>query len=267
MEKQRFIGFRKTGYTPKLSAIALCMAIFSTFLTISLAKAGEVHETYTDRTYQIKEDGTIREQEYRKEITRPLKKDDYTGVYAGVTLELQKITKEAFAQAEATTLEVKTAEKVVVTTSETVSTKEESAVIVKHFPESTYIKGAIMEHGEAGGVPSMTERSGTLWISCNRVDSDDPFFPDSLEAVIEQRWQFDGYTPGGTYTQEDYDLAVDVFERWYREKHGETAAEVGRTLPADYLFFTGDGVHNYFTKTQNGTPYVWGSELISPYKN
>jgi hypothetical protein len=42
---------------------------------------------------------------------------------------------------------------------------------------------------------------------------------------------------------------------------------VGRTLPSDYLFFTGDGEHNYFTKVQNGIPYVWGSLLVSPYKN
>ena len=134
---------------------------------------------------------------------------------------------------------------------------------IKHFSESTYIKGAILLHGEAGGIPSLTEQSGVLWIVCNRVDSESSFFPDDIESVIEQEGQFDGYIPGETYTEADYELAVDVFERWYREKNGET--EVGRTLPKEYLFFLGDGEHNHFTTTQNGLPYKFGSQLISPY--
>ena len=134
---------------------------------------------------------------------------------------------------------------------------------IKHFSESTYVKGAILLHGEAGGIPSLTEQSGVLWIVCNRVDSESSFFPDDIESVIEQEGQFDGYIPGETYTEADYELAVDVFERWYREKNGET--EVGRTLPKEYLFFLGDGEHNHFTTTQNGLPYKFGSQLISPY--
>lgn len=262
MRNQKPVGFRKSGYTPRVSVIALLMAIFSILLSIILAKAGKVHETYTERSFRV-ENGTLVEQEYKKETTRPLTKDEYQGIYAGVTLELQKMMNDkAFAEAPKTKLEVKTAEKTVVS-----EPAKEEVVVVKHFSESTYIKGAIMMHGEAGGIPSMTERSGPLWCACNRVDSDDPFFPDNLEAVIEQDWQFDGYTPGGEYTQEDYDLAVDVFERWYREKNGESALSVGRTLPSEYLFFTGDGVHNYFRKTQTGTIYVWGSQLPGPYKN
>lgn len=257
MRKQRTVGFRKSGYTSHLPKIALIMAIFSIFLCIALAKIGKVHETYTERSLQIR-DGRVIEQEYKKEITRPLTKKELDGLYSGVSLEIRKIVRTALSNPTTTTLEVKTAERAVVATREQVST-----AIIKHFPESTYIKGAIMEHGEAGGIPSMTERSQPLWTACNRVDSDDPFYPDDLESVIEQAWQFDGYTPNGEYTKADYDLAVDVFERWYREKHGET--NVGRTLPADYLFFTGDGVHNYFRKTQNGAIYVL--DLPSPYEN
>lgn len=252
--KKKSVGFRKSGYTPRVSTIALIMAIFSILLTIFLAHVGKVHETYTEKSYSI-ENGTLYEREYKKETTRPLTKEEYYGLYAGVTLELQKITNKAIHNAATTTtLEVKTITREPVESS-------------KHFSESVYIKGAIMMHGEAGGIPSMTERSGPLWVACNRVDSTDPFFPDDLEAVIEQTSQFDGYTPGGKYSQAEYDLAVDVFERWYREKHGESAEQVGRTLPADYLYFTGDGVHNYFRKTQNGAIYVWGSVYVSPYKN
>ena len=155
-------------------------------------------------------------------------------------------------------LETETKKPVVVAT----STK-----VTKHFPESTYIKGAIMVNGEARGVKSITERSGCLWIACNRVISDNPFFLDDLESVITQASQFDGYSENGTYTEADYNLAVDVFERFYRELNGEPSEMVGRTIPVDYLYFVGDGEHNYFSKVQNGTPYVWGSMYISPYKN
>ena len=136
-----------------------------------------------------------------------------------------------------------------------------------HFPESAYIAGAIMVNGEAGGVSSITERSGCLWIACNRVMSDDPYYPDDLESVIAQSGAFDGYNPNGTYTEADYRLAVDVFERFWREQNGESSVSVGRSIPADYLYFWGDGDHNYFTKSQGGAPYVWGSIFISPYIN
>ncbi len=240
MFNQKPVGFRASGYTPRLSLIALLMAIFSVLLTIFLANANKVHETYTARSYRV-ENGTVYETEYKKEVTRAPKEDEFN-VTAGVTLEIQRALDEA----------------------EPVEAVVEEVTIVKHFPESTYIKGAIMLHGEAGGIKSLTEQSGPLWVACNRVDSSDPFFPDNLEAVIEQAWQFDGYTPGGEYTEAEYELAIDVFERWYHEKNGEV--NVGRTLPIDYIYFTGDGKHNYFRKTQTGPIYVWGSQLVSPYE-
>ena len=256
MQNEKLVGFRKRGYTPRLSVIALLLAIFGILLTIFLANTGKEKETYTERSFQVV-NGTVHEWELKRERFYSVRNKEDVCPCAGVTLEVQQIMNQAYESANTpVTLVVKSAEVVSV----------ESAEEIKHFSESTYIKGAIMLHGEAGGVPSLTEQSGTLWVACNRVDSDDPFFPDDLESVIEQKWQFDGYTPGGAYTQAEYNLAVDVFERWYREKAGESAESVGRTLPVEYLFFTGDGVHNYFRKTQNGSVYVWGSELRSPYE-
>lgn len=40
-------------------------------------------------------------------------------------------------------------------------------------------------------------------------------------------------------------LVLDVLGRWEEEKQGQE--NVGRTLPAEYLFFWGDGWHNHFT--------------------
>ena len=146
--------------------------------------------------------------------------------------------------------------------------EEEVVVLTKlyHYDEETYITMAKMLSGECGGVESMTERSGCGWIACNRVL--DPRYPDTIIAVITAEGQFTGYSPYNTYTEADYELAVDILERFYQEQHGATALEVGRTLPADYLYFHGDGKHNYFKKTIHGDPYVFGSdELVSPYMN
>ena len=138
--------------------------------------------------------------------------------------------------------------------------------IMYHYDVETYITTAKMVHGEAGGVTSMTERSECIWTACNRVLN--PKYPDTIIAVITQRGQFEGYSPSNTYTEADYELAVDVLERFYREQHGESALEVGRTLPADYYYFYGDGKHNYFTQRPGGRAYTIGSDgLVSPYMN
>ena len=267
MKNRKHVGYRKEIIKPKWSIVLLAAIIIALlFIIIFRMNDDKVHETYTERQYQ-EQNGILYEKEYKRERSYTADDFDPNLLYAGMSLELYEINARAHEAAVKSTIAVvKTVER---TANKTVSVKqsEPNEQPVKHLSESTYVKGAKMLHGEAGGVPSTTERSGPLWVVCNRVDSDDPFFPDNLESVIEQEWQFDGYSPDGDYTQADYDLAVDVFERWYREKHGETAAEVGRTLPSDYLFFTGDGEHNYFRKTQDGPAYVWGSELASPYKD
>ena len=236
-KRNAVVGLREAAYKPNFKTVAIIVAIIVLFVIVFAQSINnnKVHETYTEYHFEQVE-GKVYGHEYTVERTYPV---------------VQKAEKP-----------IETIEAVEAIIEATVEPEE-----TRHFPESTYIKGAIMLEGEAGGVKSLTEQSGCLWVACNRVDSSDPFFPDDLESVIEQACQFYGYTPSGEYSKESYDLAVDVFERWYRECNGETASEVGRTLPADYLYFTGDGEHNYFTKVQNGTPYEWGSQLISPYRS
>lgn len=234
---QHYYVLRKAGNAPRFGWTALFIVIVLLVVAMFNSNKATVNEVYTERSYQVKPDGRIITAEYKKEVSYRVDIEERV---------------------------MKTANSVPQQSTEVV---EEVVALTKHYPESTYIKGAIMVHGEAGGVPSITRRSGCLWIVCNRVISEDPFFPDDLEAVIEQKSQFDGYTPGNTYTQADYDLAVDVFERFWREQNGESSVTVGRTIPTDYLYFTGDGKENHFTKVQYGTPYVWGSMFVSPYKN
>lgn len=112
--------------------------------------------------------------------------------------------------------------------------------------------------GEAGGVQSKAERAAVAWCILNRVDA----FDQTIEEVVTAPHQFQGYRPEGDCPDEHLDLAEDVLERWQMEKYGAT--DVGRVLPADCLYFLGDGQRNHFTNEWQSTIY-WGWTLADPY--
>ena len=112
--------------------------------------------------------------------------------------------------------------------------------------------------GEAGGVQDKAERAAVAWCILNRVDARD----QTIEEVVTAPMQFLGYRPEGECPQEHLDLAADVLKRWHAEKEG--AEDVGRTLPADYLYFYGDGKRNHFSiEWRSGVYWTW--TLTSPY--
>ena len=112
--------------------------------------------------------------------------------------------------------------------------------------------------GEAGGVKDPAERAAVAWCILNRVDA----WGQTIEQVVTKPHQFYGYRPNGDCPQEHIDMARDVLERWAAEKAGEE--NVGRVLPAGYLYFLGDGKHNHFTIEWKGTN-TWDWSLTSPY--
>lgn len=112
--------------------------------------------------------------------------------------------------------------------------------------------------GEAGGVESTAERAAVAWCILNRVDATGK----TIEEVVTAPSQFYGYRAEGDVPEEHLELAEDVLARWEAEKNGTCAS--GRTLPAGYLYFTGDGQRNHFTKTWGGTDY-WTWSLPNPY--
>lgn len=114
--------------------------------------------------------------------------------------------------------------------------------------------------GEAEGVDSETERAAVAWCILNRVDAWD----QTIEEVVTAPYQFDGFIPEGECPIEHIELAIDVLARWTREKLGDT--DVGRVLPEGYLYFIGDGVHNYFTEEWQATNY-WAWTSPSPYND
>lgn len=122
---------------------------------------------------------------------------------------------------------------------------------------------ARMAWGESGGVGDLMtdgkivsadyQKAATMWCGLNRYDAG---YAGSIFDVIAANKQFHGYDPAHQIDEELLALAYDVLDRWAAERSG--AADVGRVLPAEYLYFVGDGKHNYFTAEYgSGIYYAW----------
>ena len=108
--------------------------------------------------------------------------------------------------------------------------------------------------GEAGGLGKY-EQSMVIWCILNRFDHGG--FGKTLTEIITKPYQFQGYLVNNPIDEEILRLCKDVLTRW---KYGLE----GRTLPKEYLFFHGDGKHNYFTtEYQGGETYDFS--LPDPY--
>lgn len=122
--------------------------------------------------------------------------------------------------------------------------------------------------GEARGVGEMNvggrcvsskcQQAAVIWTVLNRYDAG---YSDSISKIVKAPNQFVGYRESNPVDEELMDLVKDVLDRWNDEKHGET--DVGRVLPADYLWFRGDGKYNHFRNSYNGgTRWNWEMEDI-----
>lgn len=120
---------------------------------------------------------------------------------------------------------------------------------------------AKLVYGEARGC-STVEQAAVVWCAINRTESDDPFYPDTLVEVITQENQFQGYDEDNAVLPSLLELAQDVLDRWSAEQSGEN--NVGRVLPANYLWFYGDGEQNHF-RTQLIGGDTWDWSLENPY--
>lgn len=116
-------------------------------------------------------------------------------------------------------------------------------------------------YGEARGC-SIEQQSACVWCVLNRVDSDNEYFPNTIIEVIEQPGQFFGYKESFPIILEIQEVVIDVLMRWAAEADG--VKDVCRVLPKEYLYFSGDGNQNYFTKEYNSTD-VWDWSLYNPY--
>ena len=119
---------------------------------------------------------------------------------------------------------------------------------------------AKMSWGEARGCSDM-EIAATMWCVLNRVDAG----YGNLVHVVTAPNQFIGYSKNNPLEDRLYDLAVDVLTRWQMEKQGATAEEVGRVLPQEYMWFSGDGIANYFRDAYSNAN-IWDWSLPNPYE-
>ena len=114
---------------------------------------------------------------------------------------------------------------------------------------------------EARGIKEDSHKAAVVWCILNRVD--DGYWGDSIVEVATYPNAF-AWVPDTPVEEELVDLVVDVITRWNYEKEG--LSDVGRTLPKDYLYFTGDGSYNHFTREWGSTDY-WDWSLPDPYNS
>lgn len=132
-----------------------------------------------------------------------------------------------------------------------------------YIPDAAEVEAlAKMLYGEARGIASDMEKAACVWCVLNRVD--DPRFPDTVLEVLEAPYQFAGYSTDYPVLPEFATLAADVLIRYHAERDGET--NVGRVLPAEYLYFTGDGRNNHFTIGWKDAE-TWDWCLQNPYND
>jgi hypothetical protein len=111
-------------------------------------------------------------------------------------------------------------------------------------------------YGEARGC-STVEQAAVVWCVLNRVDDESGLWPDDIIGVVTQPNQFYGYDPDLLAVVED------VLARW--EMEDICLGDVGRVLPEEYLYFTGDGrVNSFRDQYQGGNTWDWS--LDSPYE-
>ena len=119
--------------------------------------------------------------------------------------------------------------------------------------------------GEARGLDAY-EQSMVVWCILNRYDSGE--FQSTIDKIIlaDNPKQFHGYDPSFPVKDDILKLCEDVLDRWWNGKDG-------RTLPIEYVYFYGDGSHNYYSDGQGHTydfslpnPYIMKEETSCPVR-
>ena len=105
---------------------------------------------------------------------------------------------------------------------------------------------------------SKLQQAAVAWCILNRADH----YGMSVEDVVTSPGQFAGYSAKYPVLPELLELAEDVLRRHAMEQLG--AVEVGRVLPEEYLWFSGDGRENYFRNAYS-TSERWDWSLPNPY--
>lgn len=137
---------------------------------------------------------------------------------------------------------------------------KEEKTYTTYYTEDDVTMLARLIYNECRGVESVTEQACVVWTVLNRVDGSDGA---SISGIVTEENQF-AYSHAPLWDNLLW-LAEDVLSRWNAELNGE--ASVGRVLPADYKWFSGDGEHNHFRNAYSGNYDIWDYSLPSPYES
>lgn len=141
-----------------------------------------------------------------------------------------------------------------------VETEPMTEPVVYYFTEDEVFMLARILYTECRGVDSTTNKAAVAWVVCNRADETG----STIAEVITKPHQF-AYNKNAPIWDELFDLALDVLNRWNKEKNGEI--NVGRVLPKEYTYFHGDGAKNHFRNAYKEPYSIWDFSLPSPYEN
>ena len=147
-------------------------------------------------------------------------------------------------------------------TESTVQTKPSETYVVEEYYNEIVIETTEVEliaktvYAEARGL-SKLEQSAVVWCILNRVDAG---YGTILEVITAPN-QF-AYNINLPLQEDIVALTTDVLTRWQMEKY--LIGDTGRTLPKQYLWFHGDGNHNYFRDAFSGGNR-WNWACKNPY--
>lgn len=105
-------------------------------------------------------------------------------------------------------------------------------------------------YGECRGVESEAEQEAVAWVILNRLDAG---YADTVLGVVSAPGQFAGYSPEHPLWPELVEVARRVLTLHHREQRGGC---VDRVLGPEYLWFSGDGVRNWFRDSYGGGTYI-----------
>lgn len=124
----------------------------------------------------------------------------------------------------------------------------------KFYQDEDAVTIAKLLYGECRGIPNREEKEAVVWVVLNRVDNNR--FPNTVYEVVTAKGQFEGYDVNHPVWEELLEISNSVLSEWNKEQNGEIS---NRSLPSDYFFFHGDGVHNWFRKEfRDKTYYDFG---------
>lgn len=141
-------------------------------------------------------------------------------------------------------------------------TTESTPTITWYYTDEDVITMAKVMYREARGVGSITQIACVGWVACNRVDAGT--FGDTITDVLTAPGQF-AWIPNTPVEEWLVEIAEDVLQKWSIEK--STGEYCGRVLPAEYLYFHGDGDVNWFRIEYEHNGQYWDYSLPSPYES